>query len=113
MTSLPKQQVKTVGVSSASTERLTPTFIKLLVLLLAYNMGVLILILVLAESYSVLTDYEYTLPKSNLVNKIEYFFTYAFRESHQWNEYLLREGSYLINKSRAEKIKLAARRTGF
>lgn len=98
MASLPKQQVKTVGVPSASTERLTPAFIKLLVLLLSYNMG-LILILVLAGSYSVLTDHEYTLPKSNLVNKIDYFFTYACRESHQWNEYLLHEGSYLINKS--------------
>lgn len=103
MTSLPKQQVKTVGVFSTSTKRLTPTFIKLLVLLFSYNMGALILILVLAE---------YTLPKSNLVSKIEYF-TYVCRESHQWNEYLLREGSYLINKSRAEKIRLAARRTGF
>lgn len=104
MTSLPKQQVKTVGVFSTSTKRLTPAFIKLLVLLFSYNMGALILILVLAE---------YTLPKSNLVSKIEYVFTYVRRESHQWNEYLLREGSYLINKSRAEKIRLAARRTGF
>lgn len=63
------------------------------------------------------TDTKYTLSKSNLVNKNDFLLTYVCiyvrRESYWQNEYLFHEGSHLINKSRIEKMRFAARRTGF
>lgn len=71
--------MRAMGVFSTPTKRLAPPFTKSLVLLFSYNMGTLICILVLVDSYSLLTDYKYTLSKSNLVNQSEYFFTYMHR----------------------------------